>query len=152
MVEQSTGDPRLRGHVASLVRDYQVPARNPEALSRAVQHHAQHRITYMRERPETYASAARTLEWAIGDCDDLTILIAATLRGCRIPCRAVFCGWTRDPGPIPLLHVYPEAHLPGRGWTALEAVRPVPFGFRADEFKRAQGLRTRAAPFGDPTP
>lgn len=148
-VERSTGDPRLRGHVADLMRRYAVPARDPEALARAVLDHAQTAIKFVREYPETYASAARTLEWGIGDCDDLSILIASTLRGCRLPCRLVFTGWTRDPGPIPLRHVYPETHLPGRGWTALEAVRRVPLGWRADEWKASQGFRTRTARFGD---
>lgn len=154
-IRQSTGDPRLRGHVADLMRRYDVPARDPEALARAVQDHAQTRIKYVREYPETYASAARTLEWGIGDCDDLTILVASTLRGARIPCRAVFVGWSAPgdpPGPIALRHVYPEAHLPGRGWTALEAVRRVPLGWRADDWKASQGFRTRTARIGDTAP
>lgn len=153
-IEESTGDARLRDQIARIYRDYQLPARDVTGLAKAVQHFIQHTIKYVREQPETLASAFRTLDWRIGDCDDMTILACALLRGCRVPCRAVFTGWTKEPAParIALKHVYPEAYLPEHGWTALECVRPVRLGWRADDWKRSEGFRTRTERIGDPAP
>ena len=111
---------------ARIIRAADVPARDERALARAVQRYAQTEIKYFREFPERFASPLRTIEWGIGDCDDLTILILSMLRGFRIRGRAKFLRM-RLPDGSRFSHVYPQAKL-GKGdrarWYSLEAVRP----------------------------
>ncbi len=130
---------------------YRVMPRDTAGLARAVQRYNQTHIKYLREHPETYASPARTLAWGVADCDDLTILTCAALRGAKIPCRAAFVGWlpkgTR--GKVPFKHVYPEAWI-GHRWVSLESVKPVPFGWDVAVQKLRAGMRVRRATIGDP--
>lgn len=149
VVQSATGDPRLRAELARIVRDAGVPARDPRALAAAVQQRVQ-RIKYLREVPDTFVHPARTLEWGIGDCDDMASLVCALLRTAAVPCRLTFLGWapSTSPGPIALGHVYAEA-LVGGSWFPLEAVRPVPFGWSPEAYKRSQGQRTRTLFWGD---
>lgn len=90
------------------------------------------------------------MQWGVGDCDDMTILTCAALRGVKIPCRAVFTGWAPKgtAGPISFRHVYPEAWIDGR-WTAVESVKPVPLGWSADGNKAKEGYRVRRETIGD---
>lgn len=159
-VKQATGSPRLRQHLAELMRDNSIQPRDSVALARAVQAFNQQRIKYLREYPETYASPEKTLEWGVADCDDLTILTCAALRGVKIPCRAVFVGAAPkgSAGNIPFKHVYPEAWLPSGAnttdpkaghWVALEAVKPVPIGWNFYDEKLKAGFRVRKATIGD---
>src|SRR5258705_11409494 len=83
MVRKATGDPRLRQHLAELMRARGLPARDPRALTEAVQQYNQQKLKYLREYPETYATPERTLQWGVGDCDDFTILTCAALRGVK---------------------------------------------------------------------
>jgi hypothetical protein len=133
------------------MRQYRVAPRDTAALTRAVQTYEQDHIKYLREHPETYASPARTLEWGVADCDDLTILTCAALRGAKVPCRAAFIGWLPKgtSGKVPFRHVYPEAWVDTR-WVALEAVRKVPWGWDVGVQKLKQGYRVRRGTIGDP--
>jgi transglutaminase-like putative cysteine protease len=151
MVRRATGDARLRATLARVMRDENVPPRSPTKLATAIQRFAQTRIKYLREAPETLVHPARTLEWGVGDCDDLTILICSLLRSAKIPTRAVFVGWqARElPGRPRLRHVYPEARLRDR-WVALEAVRAVPPGWNAADWRRSRGESVRVTTIGDP--
>lgn len=94
-----------------------------------MQHFVQLNIKFLRERPETYASPVRTLQWRAGDCDDQTILTCALLRSARIPARARFAWWIDREGRK-RGHVWCEA-LPDTAapWVPLETVRPVAYGF-----------------------
>jgi transglutaminase-like putative cysteine protease len=150
MVTRATGDPRLREHLARVMDEFNVPPRNPEMLARAIQAWMQQNIRYLREAPETLVHPRRTLDWRVGDCDDMTILTCAALRGAKIPCRAVFVGWSPQGslGTIPLRHVFPEAFVGGQ-WRSLESVRPVPFGWDASAFRSTQGMRVRRTSIGD---
>lgn len=150
-IVEGTGDPRLREHLATLMRTHSLPPRDPEGLARAVQTYNQTKIKYLREHPETYASPGRTLQWGVGDCDDLTILTCAALRGAKIPCRAVFVGWSPkgSVGPIHFKHVYPEAFIRDK-WVALESVKKVPYGWDSAADKIKKGFRVRRASVGDP--
>lgn len=149
---RATGDPRLRAELARIIRTDNVPARDPEALARAVQRRVQS-LTYVREDPETWVHPARTLEWGIADCDDMATLCCALLRSARIPCRLGFAGWRqeRSAAPVPLKHVFGGCFVAPQ-WRALECVRRVPFGFDPVEFYRSKGYQVRVVYEGDELP
>ena len=134
--------------------------RDPETIARAVQRFVQTRIRYLREYPETYQSAARTIAWRVGDCDDHAPLVASMVRTARIPARLAVVGWD-DPATGERMkprHIYAQALLPddeGAGelvWRSLETVQPVPFGWDAGEWKRGRGHRVAYSYVGDRGP
>jgi transglutaminase-like putative cysteine protease len=142
-ITEATGDPRIRAWVAQVMRERGVrDGRDVRALTAALQGWVQQHIRYLREEPDTLVHPARTLEWGVGDCDDMSILLGTALRSVRIPVRLVLLGWSKEPGPIPLRHVYTEAQVEGR-WTPLETVRAVPLGWSPEAYKQRQGFRTR---------
>ncbi len=122
-------DPRTRQLGALIVRKYDVPARDPVKLARAVQLFAQN-IKFFREFPEVIAAPWVTSQWGIGDCDDKSRLIAAVLKSFRIPVRLIYLTYKRPKEPGNVSHVYPEAFL-GNDWVALESVRQWPMGKNA---------------------
>lgn len=130
VVKQYTGHPMLMEWASDFLRDYKVPARDPYALAQAIQRYSQDHITFMRERPERFASPLRTIQWGFGDCDDKTILIASVLRSFRVPVRATFVRYVvpkPDGSARRISHVYPEVKIKGQ-WLALESVHPWPIG------------------------
>ena len=160
VVQGATGDPRTRGILARIVRDTGVDARDPLALVTAVQAWVNRTIRYVREYPETICAPWVTVEWQIGDCDDMAILLAAVLRTARVPMRLAFGGWKPRGEPVPLGHVWSEAWVerakapvpPGvtvPGWVALETVRERPPGWRATDWRRVQGDCVRLETLGD---
>lgn len=148
MVREANDSPVPRDFVARVVRELDVPERNPRALAEGIQQWVQRNIRYVREYPEIIASPERTLEWGIGDCDDRTVLVASALRSARIPARAVFVGWKDGPGPVPFKHVYPQACLDGH-WVTVETVRPVPLGWDASLAHARKGHRVAVQTIGD---
>lgn len=159
-VLEDTGHPALRVCLADIVRHYDVPTRDPRALARAVQDYVARTIVYMREAPELFVSAPRTLEMGIADCDDQARLVAALLRSAQVPVRLAFAGWCRpeecdgEPG---LQHVWAEAWVPPAlekepRWVALETVRRVPFGWSCAPYYTGLGFRVRLEHLGDESP
>lgn len=152
MVEQYTGHPLLIDILARLIDAYNVPARDPEALAKAIQHYSAHHIKFFRERPERFQSPMRTVAWGIGDCDDKSIFVAASLRSFRVPVRLVILRLLiKDPKTRkkkPVGHVYPEAYLDGE-WVALESVRPYPWGHDPAAVAKARGILAGKEIIGD---
>jgi len=61
-----------------------------------------------------------------GDCDDATAALGAAARAIGLPVRIITMS---KPGTVAQSHVYPEIHLPGRGWTPADPVaHPLPMG------------------------
>lgn len=147
IVEKYTGHPQLIEFSALLIQKLGIGARDTEKLARAVQRFAQCEVKYFREYPERWQSPLRTLAWRIGDCDDLTILIASILRGFRVPVRAKFVRMKSADGRR-ISHVYPQAKLNGR-WVSLESVRPVALGFDFEEVATTRGIPTKVEYIGD---
>lgn len=159
-VETDTGHPLLVHFLARLIDVARVPARDPIALSRAVQLYSARRIKFFRERPERFQSAIRTIAWGIGDCDDKARFIAASLRTFRIPVALKFLHLTIPPKPgstvkTPQIlgHVYPLAWLeypkaPAR-WVALESVREYPMGYDPEIRAIEKGYTVKASIIGD---
>ena len=143
VVRQYTGHPQLVEWAAKLIREANVPARDPAALARAVQKYAQDHVKFFRERPERFASPLRTLSWGIGDCDDKTILIATVLRSFRIPVRAVFIRYVsreKDGSEKQVSHVFPEFRDTNGQWLALESVHDWAMGDSPLERARKRGI------------
>ena len=141
-VQEFKGHPLLMDWAARFLEAYDVPERDPAALARAVQRYAQTHIRFMREDPERFASALRTLEWGFGDCDDKSIFIATVLASFRVPVRLVFIRYAyrkRDGTVKRVSHVYPEAQIDGQ-WVALESVHPWPMGKSPLQEARNRGL------------
>jgi hypothetical protein len=96
----------------------------------------QQNVRYTKDpyRVEVLHSARRLLELRAGDCDDMTILLAAMLEAIGHPTRLVIVG----PNPLqPRLfsHIYPEANHRGR-WIPLDPTMPFPIGWAPKAFVR----------------
>lgn len=151
-IEEDTGHPLLIHFLARLIDVANVPARDPVAFARAVQLYSARRIKFFRERPERFQSAVRTIAWGIGDCDDKSRFIGASLRSFRIPTRLKILHLTLPSGQQ-MGHVYPLAWLPFPGtasqWVALESVREYPLGYDPEQRARERGFKVRATVIGD---
>jgi hypothetical protein len=133
VVRKYTGHPLLVEFCAGLIEDYRVPARNPVAFVKAVQHYATHEVKFFREYPERFQSPLRTIDWGIGDCDDKTILVASCARTFRIPTRLSILELAH--AELDLAHVYPECFLANpfgpdtqSAWVPVDTVREYPWG------------------------
>lgn len=121
-------DARLRELAAAVIRQYDVPEREPAKLARAFQQFAQDRVKFFREWPEFNAAPWVTARWGIGDCDDKARLIAALCKQFRIPVRLRFATFLVPKRGV-TSHVWPEVQLgKARKWFALESVKPWPLG------------------------
>ncbi len=150
-VEEDTGHPLLMDFLAKLIEVGNVPARDPEKLARAVQLYSARKVKFFRERPERFQSAMRTIAWGIGDCDDKSRFIAASLRSFRIPVHLKFMRFdmaTPSGASKKIGHVYPEAHIDGK-WIPLESVREYPWGYDPMDKPRAKGKKVEVQIVGD---
>jgi hypothetical protein len=89
----------------------------------------QRNVRYTKDpyRVEVLHSARRLLELRAGDCDDMTILLAAMLEAIGHPTRLVIVG--PDPGQPKLFsHIYLEANLRDR-WIPLDPTMPFAMGW-----------------------
>jgi hypothetical protein len=89
----------------------------------------QRNVRYTKDpfRVEVLHTARRLLELRAGDCDDMTILLAAMLESIGHPTRLVIIG--PDPGrPRLFSHIYLEAYHKGN-WIPLDATMPFPMGW-----------------------
>ncbi len=105
--------------------------------ARALFRWVQHNIRYTRYilHLELLHSARRMLELRAGDCDDMTILLAAMLLSTGHPVRLVLAGF--DPRrPHAYSHIYPEVHVGGR-WIAVDATLGGPMGTAAPALWRS---------------
>jgi len=87
---------------------------------------AVHNVRYVLDPDdiELVQTPVRTLMDARGDCDDFSVLIAATLRACAIPVRFAV---VKTPGHEFFNHVFPEASTDdGTTWLALDGTLPGP--------------------------
>lgn len=147
VIQEYSGNPLLLDFLTGLIDAYNVPARDPIALARAIQVYSAEHIKFFRERPERFVSPLRTIVWGLGDCDDKTILVASSLRTFRIPVRLVDL-LLRSKGQY-YGHVYNEAFLSG-AWVPLESVRLYPWGHNPALIAKERGLLVKINVFGDP--
>ena len=147
-VLESTGDPLLLHFLSALIREYRIPARDPDALARAIQLYSAEHIQFFRERPERFQSAARTVAWGIGDCDDKSIFVAASLRTFRVPARLTILRLVIDGEPTG--HVYPEYWSEDQEkWIPLDSVRVFPVGHNPAVIAAERGFLEKIERIGD---
>jgi hypothetical protein len=89
----------------------------------------QHNIRYTRDihRVELLHSARRMLELRAGDCDDMTILLAAMLKAIGHPVRLVLVGFNPQRKKL-FTHIYLEAFYQG-WWLPLDPTVKRPPGW-----------------------
>jgi len=146
VISENTGNPLLRRQAATIIREYNIPERNPLALAQGIMAYFQKEVKFFREYPEFFASPMRTIEWGIGDCDDKTIGVAAILRTFRIPIRLKIIHYTA--GGVRKGHVYPQAYINNR-WITLETVRTWQAGEDAADKLKARGIQVNVEYIGD---
>lgn len=146
VISENTGNPLLRRQAATIIREYNIPERNPMALAQGIARYFQNEVKFFREYPEFFASPMRTIEWGIGDCDDKTIGVAAILRTFRIPVRLKIIRYKHDGERK--AHVYPQAWIDNT-WISLETVRQWRLGDDAENKLKARGIKVSVNYIGD---
>lgn len=150
-VEADTGNPLLLHFLAKLIDTANIPARDPAKLARVIQLYSARKIKFFRERPERFQSAMRTVAWGIGDCDDKSRFIAASLRSFRVPVQLKFLRYSQklpDGTVTRRGHVYPLAFIDGK-WVPLESVREYAFGYDPEAKAREIGFDVTVQTIGD---
>lgn len=125
LVRQYRKLPYIRELALSIVRE--VPGhKNFRGQVQAVRDWVANNIQYVRDinGVETLQSPLKTLEYAQGDCDDQSTLLASLLEtvGFRTRFKAIKIDETG-----PFCHVYVEVSY-GRGWLPAETTEPWPVG------------------------
>lgn len=146
VISENTGNPLLRRQAATIIREYNIPERNPLSLAQGIMAYFQKEVKFFREYPEIFASPMRTIEWGLGDCDDKTIGVAAILRTFRIPIRLKIIRYTA--GGVRKGHVYPQAYI-NNHWITLETVRAWQLGEDAEDKLKARGIHVNVEYIGD---
>jgi len=108
-----------------------VPERDWKAEVIAIFNYTRSNVRYTRdiEQVELYQRPARSLEIGIGDCDDLTILLASLLQAVGYPVKLRVIGMK---GQRMYSHIYLLVGLPPHApahWMALDPSRPEPPGW-----------------------
>ena len=126
MHEAGLLDPDVRGAALLAVRG--CPDRDEECEIRSIFDLVKQKVRYTGDIQghDTFASASRTLEWAGGDCDDVSVACATLLRhlGFRVGVRAAATGGT-DWDHIYAIVGYPKDRP--RGYVALDTTVPHSF-------------------------
>ncbi len=131
-------DPRIKQLASRILQEYDVPARDWKAEAIAVAEWVRDNIRYTRdpEGLERFSRPIRTVQLAMGDCDDMSILIAALLGtiGHTLELRVIGVS-SNEPE-----HIYPVDLLPPgdpNGYAlALDATRPEEIGWEVPEEQR----------------
>jgi transglutaminase-like putative cysteine protease len=139
LVRKAKIDPKVQEMVAFMVRrcqrkDYWCEASTVFDFSKRY-------VRYIRDPDdvELIQSVWKTLGRRAGDCDDGTILISGLLSSIGFPYRFVTLK-ASPTRPDEWSHVYPEIHVPGRGWTAADwSVTQASLGWEPERYyeKRA---------------
>jgi transglutaminase-like putative cysteine protease len=129
LVAEGAKDFFVRQKAIGIFRDSRVPAKDRLGEIRALFEWVRRNIRYTRDifQVETLHTARRMLELRAGDCDDMTILLAAMLKSTGHPVRLALVGFRPDL-PHVYSHIYPEVQCQGR-WIALDATMPYPMGW-----------------------
>lgn len=108
--------------------------KNFAAQIRAIHAWVHKNIQYVRDvrGVETLQTPLKTIDYAAGDCDDQSILVASLLEA--IGMRTRFVAIKLDPNG-PFVHVYTEVSA-GRGWLPVETTERWPVGTHPPKIAR----------------
>lgn len=125
LVNEGRVDPSIRSAAAGIV--YLTPEKDAYCEVQAIFDHVQNRIRYLSDvnDVETIATAAKTLAFKQGDCDDKSILLASLLETIGYPTRFVVAGYSV---PGALEHVYVQVCMDGE-WIDADPTEPHPLGW-----------------------
>jgi len=144
LIDQALNDPQFVRFAIDLVRS--VPAHDEAGEVAAIFAWVQQNIRYTKDpvTKEKLYPPGELLKIRAGDCDDMSMLLAALVIADGYPARLVTVSANPDQ-PDEFSHVYLEVEVPpGSGnWVALDAARPDTYFGRAPEMyfrKRAWSL------------
>lgn len=125
LVQQYKTDPAIRQAALSVA--FLTPAQDDAAEVEAVYTFVRDYIRYTKDvfGIETLATPDKTLQMRVGDCDDMTVLLASMLESIGYPTRFVIEGYSDG---VTWEHVYLEACLYGE-WVALDPTEQVAMGW-----------------------
>lgn len=129
MVNTYKTQPAMRQ--AALNVTFMTPAQDDASEVEALFNFVRDHIRYTRDvyGVETLATPDKTLAMRVGDCDDMTVLLATLLESIGYPTRFVIEGYQDGAG---WEHVYLETCLRGQ-WVALDATEQVAMGWQPPE-------------------
>jgi transglutaminase-like putative cysteine protease len=134
LIREGAKDFCVRQHAIDILFANGVPPKDYLGEIRTLFAWVQQHVRYTRDiyRVELLHSARRMLELRAGDCDDMTILLAAMLKAIGHPVRLVLVGFNPHKKAV-FTHIYLEAFCKG-WWIPLDATvnRPMGWAPRAD--------------------
>ena len=129
MIKAGKANPKIRELVSKILHDKSVEEKDWDAEVEAVFEWVRENVRYTRDTEglDTYTEPLKTVELAIGDCDDLSILIGSMLGAIGYPFKLKVvsmtgAGWD---------HVYPLVGMPPFAptkWIPLDASIELPLG------------------------
>jgi transglutaminase-like putative cysteine protease len=126
MVNDYKTQPQLRQ--AALNVTFMTPAQNDVAEVEALYNFVRDYIRYTKDvyGIETLTTPDKTLQMRVGDCDDMTVLLATLLESIGYPTKFVIEGYSDD---STWEHVYLETCVQGQ-WVALDPTEQVAMGWQ----------------------
>jgi len=126
LVNQYKADPAIRQATLGIM--FMTPAQDDAAEVEAIYCFVRDHIRYTKDvyDVETLATPDKTLQMRVGDCDDMTVLLAAMLESVGYPTRFVIEGYNDD---AIWEHVYLEVYLLDT-WVALDPTEQVQMGWQ----------------------
>jgi hypothetical protein len=126
LIDRGKKDPLVRGTAANIIRAARVPSFDFRGEFRGIFEWVKRNIRWTRDptNKEAIQDAATTLQWGIGDCDCISILICSLLGSIGARTRLVTISNHAD-APEEFSHIYPEVRLDGR-WIPVDAGRRAP--------------------------
>lgn len=85
-------DPRLREHTVNVIRQAGAQARDYRSMAQAILSYVQNNIYYVNEPGEQVQSPWYTIRKGFGDCDDMSVLMAAMAESIMLPWRFALAG------------------------------------------------------------
>jgi len=126
LIDRAKKDPFVRGTAARIIREARVPAFDFQGEYRAIFEWVKRNIRWTRDptNKESIQDAATTLQWGIGDCDCISILLCSLLGSIGARTRLVTIS-NHPEAPEEFSHIFPEVRLDGR-WVPVDAGRRAP--------------------------
>lgn len=125
LVAEGRRDPVIRSAAISII--FLTPEKNQRAEIEACFNFVRDSVRYVRDihDVETLATARKTLETMIGDCDDQSVLLASMLESIGYPTRFIVAGYM---SADMVEHVFIEVQCDGQ-WIACDATEQEPMGW-----------------------
>jgi hypothetical protein len=117
--EEYGRDPRMAQLAVQILRVNGIDQREYPKMAAALLAYVQDKVFYVNEPGERIASPWRTLEWGLGDCDDMALLLNALACSIGLPNKYMLIGRVRKTGQV--VRWVEGTRIP-RGWATGKAV------------------------------